>query len=48
MLVYKFHPETKEYLYAVEAYIDPLETKKQKKDIDLLHEALPFVGYSLV
>jgi hypothetical protein len=43
MLVYKFHPETKEYLYAVEAYIDPLETKKQKKDIYLLPANATFI-----
>lgn len=36
MQTYRFHPETKEFIAAEEAYLDPLETEKQGKEIYLL------------
>lgn len=36
MQIYRFHPETKEFLYAEKAYLDPLETEKQGKEVYLL------------
>ena len=36
MYAYKFDHETKEYLYAEEAFRDPLESQKQGKDVWLL------------
>lgn len=36
MQTYKYHPETKEYLYAEQAFLDPLETKTQGKNVYLL------------
>lgn len=36
MQTYKYHAETKEYLYAEEAFLDPLETEQQGTPIYLL------------
>lgn len=36
MHTYRFDPETKEYLYSEEAFLDPLETEQQGKDVYLL------------
>lgn len=36
MQTYRFHPKTKEFLYAEEAYLDPLETETQGKEVYLL------------
>ena len=36
MQTYKFDHETKEFLYAEEAFLDPLESQKQGKDVWLL------------
>lgn len=36
MQTYKFDADTKEYLYAEEAFLDPLETEQQGKDVYLL------------
>ena len=36
MLTYRFDPETKEYLYAEDAFLDPLETEQQGNDVYLL------------
>lgn len=36
MQTYRFDPETKEYLYSEEAFLDPLETEQQGKDVYLL------------
>ena len=36
MQAYRFHPETKEFLYAKEAQLDPLETDAQGKEIYIL------------
>lgn len=36
MQVYKYHEDTKEFLGAEEAFLDPLESKLQSKDIYLL------------
>ena len=36
MQTYKFDQETKEYLFAEEAYLDPLETEQQGKEVYLL------------
>lgn len=33
MLAYKYHPETKEFLYSEQAFLDPLESKAQGKDV---------------
>ena len=36
MQTYKYHSETKEYLYAEEAFLDPLESEQQGRDVYLL------------
>ena len=36
MQTYKYHSEMKEYLYAEEAFLDPLETEQQGKPVYLL------------
>lgn len=36
MQTYKFDADTKEYLYAEEAFLDPLETEQQGKEVYLL------------
>lgn len=36
MNVYKYNEQTKEYIRTEEAMLDPLETKKQQKNIYLL------------
>lgn len=36
MLTYKFNAQTKEFLYSEEAFLDPLETEQQGKDVYLL------------
>ena len=36
MHTYRFDPNTKEYLYAEEAFLDPLESKAQGRDVWLL------------
>lgn len=36
MQTYRFHPETKEFLRAEEALLDPLETEAQRKEVHLL------------
>lgn len=36
MYTYRFNPDTKEYLYAEEAFLDPLESEQQGRDVYLL------------
>lgn len=36
MQTYRFNPDTKEYLYAEDAFLDPLETEQQGRDVYLL------------
>lgn len=36
MQTYRFDPETKEFLYSEEAFLDPLETEQQGKEVYLL------------
>lgn len=36
MQTYRFDPETKEYLFAEDAFLDPLETEQQGKEVYLL------------
>lgn len=43
MQTYRFHPETKEFLCAEKAFLDPLETKAQGKDVYLLPADSTFV-----
>lgn len=33
MQAYKYHPETKEFLYSEQAFLDPLESKVQGRDV---------------
>lgn len=44
MQTYRFHPKTKEFLYEEEAYLDPLETESQGKEIYLLPADSTFVA----
>lgn len=44
MHTYRFDPKTKEFLYVEEAFLDPLETKVQGKDVWLLPADSTFVA----
>jgi len=43
MLVYNYHPETKEFIGSEEAFLDPLETERKGKPIYLLPANATFI-----